>query len=150
MRAYVVRLFRASSAQQKVENLRSKLSTVDRFDEMLEATHKLRLQQDEQVKLQDRLKEQKSQLLHAEHRLHGLNQRMDDERRNESAASTNPKALLDKLDREVTGAHPERPSDPATRQPRHTATPPHGDPATWRPAATRARIASGRERPTAC
>jgi len=84
-----------------VENLRSKLSSVGRFDEMLEATHKLRLQQDEQVKLQDRLKEQKSQLLHAEHRLHGLNERLNDERRNESAASTNPKALLDKLDREV-------------------------------------------------
>ena len=37
--------------EQKVENLKTKLADHERFDEMYEATHKLRLQQDEQVKL---------------------------------------------------------------------------------------------------
>ena len=36
---------------------------------MLEVSRKLRLEQDEQVKLMERLKEQKSLLLQAEHRL---------------------------------------------------------------------------------
>ena len=39
-----------SQLEQKVENLKAKLSDHERFDEMLDATHKLRLQQDEQVK----------------------------------------------------------------------------------------------------
>merc|ERR1719181_2210461 len=62
-----------SMLAHKVDSLKSRLEGIDRFSEMLDGVHKLRLQQDEQVKLQDRLKEQKSQLLHAEHRLQAMN-----------------------------------------------------------------------------
>ena len=54
-----------------MEALKGKLEGTERFDEMLTATHQLRLQQDEQVKLQDRLKEQKSQLLQVSEHLAG-------------------------------------------------------------------------------
>ena len=83
-----------------MESLRTKLESVDRFDEMLDATNKLRLQQDEQVKLQDRLKEQKAQLLQAEHRLNAMGQRLN-EKRQERATTTNVQELLGKLEQEV-------------------------------------------------
>ena len=83
-----------------MESLKTKLESVDRFDEMLEATNKLRLQQDEQVKLQDRLKEQKAHLLQAEHRLNAMGQRLN-EKRQERATTTNVQELLGKLEQEV-------------------------------------------------
>ena len=67
---------------------------------MLAATNKLRLQQDEQVKLQDRLKEQKAQLLQAEHRLNAMGQRLN-EKRVERANTNDVKQLLENLEREV-------------------------------------------------
>ena len=54
-----------SMLEQKVEGLANKLHGTERCDEMLEASRKLRLEQDEQVKLIDRLKEQRSMLLQA-------------------------------------------------------------------------------------
>merc|ERR1719446_2032134 len=72
--------------EQKVENLKMKLADHERFEEMYEATHKLRLQQDEQVKLQDRLKEQKAQLLQAESRLNGMVERLNQKRSERSGA----------------------------------------------------------------
>ena len=86
--------------EQKVENLKTKLSDHEQFEEMLEATHKLRLQQDEQVKLQDRLKEQKAQLLQAEHRLQGMVARLN-EKRQERAGSSDVRQQLDALEAEV-------------------------------------------------
>jgi len=86
--------------EQKVENLRTKLSDHEQFEEMLEATHKLRLQQDEQVKLQDRLKEQKAQLLQAEHRLQGMVQRLN-EKRQERSGSSDVSQQLGALEEEV-------------------------------------------------
>merc|ERR1719231_734217 len=86
--------------EHKVEGLKSKLEGIDRFSEMLEATHKLRLQQDEQVKLQDRLKEQKAQLLQAEHRLNAMVARLN-EKRVERANTSDVKQLLGKLELEV-------------------------------------------------
>jgi len=83
-----------------VEALKNKLESVDRFTEMIDATHKLRLQQDEQVKLQDRLKEQKAQLLQAEHRLNAMVARLN-EKRVERANTTNVQELLGKLEVEV-------------------------------------------------
>merc|ERR1719181_805786 len=82
---------------QKVESLKAKLEGVDRFDDMLDATHKLRLQQDEQVKLQDRLKEQKAQLLQAEHRLNAMVSRLN-EKRVERANTSDVKMLLANLE----------------------------------------------------
>ena len=93
-----------SMLEQKVEGLANKLHGTERFDEMLEASRKLRLEQDEQVKLiealalaprplapapnpspspnpspnpnqvklMERLKEQKSLMLQAEHRLNQM------------------------------------------------------------------------------
>ena len=84
----------------QVEALKNKLESVDRFTEMIDATHKLRLQQDEQVKLQDRLKEQKAQLLQAEHRLNAMVARLN-EKRVERANTTNVQELLGKLEVEV-------------------------------------------------
>merc|ERR1719181_1258922 len=86
--------------EHKVESLKQKLSGVDRFDDMLEAVHKLRLQQDEQVKLQDRLKEQKAQLLQAEHRLNAMVARLN-EKRVERSQTAAPQELLGKLEKEV-------------------------------------------------
>merc|ERR1719181_310183 len=86
--------------EHKVESLKGKLENVDRFDDMLEATHKLRLQQDEQVKLQDRLKEQKAQLLQAEHRLQAMGARLN-EKRVEHSKTAAPQELLGKLEKEV-------------------------------------------------
>ena len=85
---------------QKVDALKSKLETTDRFEEMLQATNGLRLQQDEQVKLQDRLKEQKAQLLQAEHRLNGLVQTLNDKKAQE-AGNPDMTQMLQKLEREV-------------------------------------------------
>jgi len=85
---------------QKVEGLQGKLDGVERFDDMLQATHQLRLQQDEQVKLQDRLKEQKAQLLQAEHRLNGLVATLNEKRATESSGADTTQ-LLQKLEREV-------------------------------------------------
>jgi intraflagellar transport protein 81 len=84
----------------KVESLKTKLESIDRFEDMLEATHKLRLQQDEQVKLQDRLKEQKAQLLQAEHRLNAMGQRLN-EKRAERSGNPDVKQLLGNLEAEV-------------------------------------------------
>lgn len=89
-----------SQLESKVEALKGKLENVDRFQEMLEATHKLRLQQDEQVKLQDRLKEQKAQLLQAEHRLNAMVARLN-EKRVERANTSDVQQLLANLEREV-------------------------------------------------
>lgn len=86
--------------EHKVDNLRTKLEGVERFDEMLEATNKLRLQQDEQVKLQDRLKEQKAHLMQAEHRLNAMTTRLN-AKRAERAGATDVKQLLGKLEAEV-------------------------------------------------
>jgi intraflagellar transport protein 81 len=86
--------------QQKVEGLQTKLSDHERFDEMLEATKRLRLQMDEQVKLQDRLKEQKAQLLQAEARLHAMQARANEKR---DERGSDPVGLLDRLEREVQG-----------------------------------------------
>ena len=72
--------------EHKVEALKQKLESVERFDDMLEATHKLQLQQDEQVKLQDRLKEQKAQLLQAEHRLNTIGQQLQQKRAERSGS----------------------------------------------------------------
>merc|ERR1719446_1751404 len=85
---------------QKVESLKAKLEGTERFDEMLAATHQLRLQQDEQVKLQDRLKEQKAQLLQAEHRLNGLVATLNEKRASENGGADTTQ-LLQKLEREV-------------------------------------------------
>ena len=87
--------------ENKVESLKGKLETIDRYDDMLDAAKKLRLQQDEQVKLQDRLKEQKAQLLQAEHRLNAMVQRLN-EKRQERASTTDVKQILSKLEVEVT------------------------------------------------
>ena len=84
----------------QVESLKNKLEGVDRFDDMLEASHKLRLQQDEQVKLQDRLKEQKAHLMQAEHRLNAMGTRLN-EKRNERANTTDVKELFARLEKEV-------------------------------------------------
>jgi len=86
--------------ENKVESLKGKLENVERFSEMLESTHKLRLQQDEQVKLQDRLKEQKAQLLQAEHRLNAMVARLN-EKRVERQNTADPQQLLGKLEAEV-------------------------------------------------
>jgi len=85
--------------EQKVENLKMKLADHDRFDEMYEATHKLRLQQDEQVKLQDRLKDQKAQLLQAEARLNGMVERLNQKRSERTGGDV--RGTLEALEREV-------------------------------------------------
>jgi len=85
---------------QKVESLKGKLDSIENFDDMLQAAHQLRLQQDEQVKLQDRLKEQKAQLLQAEHRLNGLVATLNEKRASESGGADTTQ-LLQKLEREV-------------------------------------------------
>merc|ERR1719446_1037964 len=84
--------------EHKVDSLKAKLESLDRFEDMLEATHKLRLQQDEQVKLQDRLKDQKAQLLQAEHRLSSMVNRLN-EKRAERAGTGDVKQLLENLER---------------------------------------------------
>ena len=86
--------------EHKVETLKQKLESVERFDDMLEATHKLRLQQDEQVKLQDRLKEQKAQLLQAEHRLSTMGHQLQ-QKCNERSGAPEVKQLLRNLETEV-------------------------------------------------
>ena len=86
--------------EHKVDNLKNKLEGVERFDEMLEATNKLRLQQDEQVKLQDRLKEQKAHLMQVEHRLQAMVNRLN-AKRSERAGTSDVKQLLGKLESEV-------------------------------------------------
>ena len=85
--------------EQKVEALQSKLESTERFEEMLQATHGLRLQQDEQVKLQDRLAEQKALLLQAEHKLNGLVQTIHGKQAADSSADTG--TMLQRLEREV-------------------------------------------------
>jgi intraflagellar transport protein 81 len=87
--------------EQKVENLKTKLADHERFEEMFEATHKLRLQQDEQVKLQDRLKDQKAQLLQAEARLNGMVERLNAQRSERSSSSQDARQTLEALEREV-------------------------------------------------
>mmetsp|Transcript_24055 Transcript_24055/g.52509 ORF Transcript_24055/g.52509 Transcript_24055/m.52509 type:complete len:690 (+) Transcript_24055:253-2322(+) len=86
--------------EQKVEALHSKLQSTDRFGEMLEACGKLRVEQDEQLKLQDRFKEQHSHLMQAEHRLGQLKAVLNEKRQNE-AGEKNINVLLQKLEEEV-------------------------------------------------
>ena len=78
----------------------AQLQSVERFDDMLAATNKLRLQQDEQVKLQDRLKEQKAHLMQVEHRLQAMVNRLN-AKRSERAGTSDVKQLLGKLESEV-------------------------------------------------
>jgi len=89
-----------SMLEQKVEGLASKLQDTERFDDMLVSCQKLRLEQDEQVKLMDRLKEQKSLLLQAEHRLNHIVAMLNEKRTNE-AGEQDMNKLLHNLDREV-------------------------------------------------
>ena len=88
--------------EQKVEGLANKLHGTERFDEMLEASRKLRLEQDEQVKLMERFKEQKSLMLQAEHRLNQMVTMLNEKRTNE-AGEQDMHALLQRLEHEVTG-----------------------------------------------
>ncbi len=98
-----------------MEGLANKLQGTERFDDMLNVSRKLRLEQDEQVhtpllpppppththtplprcriaacpplaqvKLMDRLKEQKSMLLQAEHRLNQMVAMLNEKRTNEA------------------------------------------------------------------
>jgi len=91
-----------SMLEQKVEGLANKLHGTERFDEMLEASRKLRLEQDEQVKLMERLKEQKSLMLQAEHRLNQMVTMLNEKRTNE-AGEQDMRALLQRLEQEVAG-----------------------------------------------
>jgi len=86
--------------EHKVEGLANKLQGTERFDDMLEVSRKLRLEQDEQVKLMERLKEQKSLLLQAEHRLNQMVAMLNEKRTNE-AGEVDMHALLQKLERDV-------------------------------------------------
>jgi len=88
--------------EQKVEGLANKLQGTERFDDMLEVSRKLRLEQDEQVKLMERLKEQKSLLHQAEHRLNQMVTMLNEKRTNE-AGEQDMHALLQRLEHEVTG-----------------------------------------------
>jgi len=90
-----------SMLEQKVEGLANKLRGTERFDDMLAVSRKLRLEQDEQVKLMERLKEQKSLLMQAEHRLSQMVTMLNEKRTNE-AGEVDMHALLQKLEREVT------------------------------------------------
>ena len=85
----------------KVEGLASKLQGTERFDDMLDASRKLRLEQDEQVKLMERLKEQKALLQQAEHRLNQMVSLLNEKRTNE-AGEVDMHALLQRLEVEVT------------------------------------------------
>ena len=87
--------------EQKVEGLASKLQGTERFDDMLDASRKLRLEQDEQVKLMERLKEQKALLQQAEHRLNQMVSLLNEKRTNE-AGEVDMHALLQRLEVEVT------------------------------------------------
>lgn len=89
-----------SQLEQKVEGLSNKLQGTERFDDMLEASQKLRLEQDEQVKLMDRMKEQKSMLLQAEHRLNHMVTMLNEKRTNE-AGEADMNVLMRKLEAEV-------------------------------------------------
>merc|ERR1719181_2328879 len=86
--------------EQKVEGLSNKLQGTERFDDMLQACMKLRLEQDEQVKLMDRMKEQKSMLLQAEHRLNHMVTMLNEKRTNE-AGEPDMNVLMRKLEAEV-------------------------------------------------
>jgi len=86
--------------EHKVEALHAKLQSTERFDDMLEASGKLRVEQDEQLKLQDRLKEQRSHQLQAEHRLNQLKATLSEKRTTE-AGENDITRLLSKLQDEV-------------------------------------------------
>uniref|UniRef100_A0A7S0JK75 Intraflagellar transport protein 81 homolog n=1 Tax=Calcidiscus leptoporus TaxID=127549 RepID=A0A7S0JK75_9EUKA len=107
--------------EQKVEALHMKLQSTDHFDQMLEACSKLRVEQDEQLKLQDRLKEQKSHFHQAEHRLGQLKQLLSEKRASESA-DTDILRLMNKLEVEVhtlgQKAHQELPQEIGRKQQR--------------------------------
>mmetsp|Transcript_45252 Transcript_45252/g.74986 ORF Transcript_45252/g.74986 Transcript_45252/m.74986 type:complete len:691 (-) Transcript_45252:135-2207(-) len=107
--------------EHKVENLHTKLQSTERFDDMLVASGKLRVEQDEQLKLQDRLKEQRSHLLQAEHRLNQLKATLSEKRATE-AGESDIMRLLQKLDEEVKvlsrKVHGELPNEIARKQQR--------------------------------
>jgi len=60
--------------ERKVAALHAKLSATDNFDGMLREAGALRVEQDEQLKLQDRMREQRGHAYQAEHRLEQLKQ----------------------------------------------------------------------------
>ena len=78
--------------ESKVESLRGKLGGTDNFDGMLAACQKLRLEQDEQVKLQDRFKEQQAQLIGAEQTFERI-AAQEQERRALVSSSSSPEKL---------------------------------------------------------
>ena len=86
--------------EKKVEALHAKLQSTERFDEMQAACSKLRKEQDEQLKLQDRFKEQRSHLIQAEHRLNQL-KAMLNEKLTTEAGEADMGRLLQKLDADV-------------------------------------------------
>jgi len=85
--------------ERKVEALHAKLSGSNNFDGMLREASALRVEQDEQLKLQDRMREQRGHAYQAEQRLEQLKRALSDKRAEASMSDIG--ALLRKLEGEV-------------------------------------------------
>lgn len=107
--------------ERKVEALHAKLQGTGNFEGMLREASALRLEQDEQLKLQERMKEQRSHAHMADLRLDQLNAILSEKRAEASVTDTGK--LLHKLEGEVAAlarrAHDELPKAFAAKQQRH-------------------------------
>jgi intraflagellar transport protein 81 len=107
--------------ERKVEALHAKLSGSNNFDGMLREAGALRIEQDEQLKLQDRMREQRGHAYQAEQRLEQLKRALTDKRA--EASTSDIRALLRKLEGEVAAlsrrANEELPRAIAAKQQRH-------------------------------
>lgn len=107
--------------ERKVEALHAKLSGSNNFDGMLREAGALRVEQDEQLKLQDRMREQRGHAYQAEQRLEQLKRALSDKRA--EASTSDIGALLRKLEGEVAAlsrkANEELPRAIAAKQQRH-------------------------------
>lgn len=112
--------------EHKVEALHAKLQSTSGFDDMLVACSKLRVEQDEQLKLQDRFKEQKSHLMQAEHRLNHLKATLGEKRQTEMQEDLGK--VMKKLDEQARRAEspPSASPLPLCKPPSPLRHPPRG------------------------
>ena len=107
--------------ERKVEALHTKLSGTDNFEGMLREASALRVEQDEQLKLQERMREQRGHAYQAEQRLEQLRHALNEKRAEASVADIG--SLLRKLEGEVAAlprkANEELPRMIAAKQQRH-------------------------------
>jgi len=107
--------------ERKVEALHTKLHGSDGFEPMLREVGALRVEQDEQLKLAERMKEQRSHAYQAEQRLEQLSRALAGKKA--EAGVSDLGRLLQKLEAEVAAmsrrAHEELPRAIVQRQQRH-------------------------------